>query len=329
MKDLKLFVTLWPSFKHFDLFCKDDRLTGIRLNSAMVKGPELEKELQTAQRSNSKVPLYFDIKGRQLRVTHVDPSKDKMELILNHPIYVKTPCPVLFKAGEDDALLIDIKDNGYRLIFEPMRNHPAYAIREGESLHIREPSLKVMGPTFLDSEKEKITMAKYYGFKRFFLSYVQTKNDVDEFRELVGKDAEIYLKIEDLKGLRFVETAFKKEDGVKLCAAMGDLYVEVERPHHILEAVRTIIKHDPEAMAASRMMLTVMHQPTTDACDFMQLAWMYDQGFRSLMLCDGLCLKGPLLDQAVGAMNAFKNSHTLDKRISDEKKLGIFKRIFG
>ena len=85
------------------------------------------------------------------------------------------------------------------------------------------------------------------------------------------------------------------------------------------------------------MMLSIMNQPTTDACDFMQLAWMYDQGFRTLMLCDGLCLKGPLLDQSVGAMCAFKDSYALDERVSravaTTEKLGTpwyrRMRIFG
>jgi len=332
MKDLKLFVTLWPSFPHFNDFSKDNRLSGIRLNSAMVNGPELEKEFNIAKNSGASVPLFFDIKGRQLRVEE-DPPSDKLELVLNHPISVKTPCPVLFKAGEDDALLVDIKDNGHRLIFAPRPGHPKFAIRKGESIHIREPDLRVSGPTFTNIEKKKIEMARKFGFTKFFLSYVQTQKDVDEFRELVGRDSEVYLKIEDIKGLKYVETEFKKEDGLSLCAAMGDLYVEVEQPHNILEAVRTIIKNDPEAMGASRMMLTIMHQPTTDACDFMQLAWMYDQGFRTLMLCDGLCLKGPLLDQAVGAMDAFKDSYALDERVSKTEdtweSIPWYKKLFG
>ena len=330
MKDLKLFVTLWPSFSHFNNFVNDNRLSGIRINSAMVKGPELKKEFENAKERNGKVPLFFDIKGRQLRVEE-DPPKDKLELVLNHPISVKIPCPVLFKAGEDDALLVDIKDNGHRLIFAPRPGHPKFAIRKGESIHIREPDLRVSGPTFTNIEKEKMEMARKFGFTRFFLSYVQTQKDVDEFRELVDRDSEVYLKIEDIKGLEFVETKFKKEDNIKLCAAMGDLYVEVEKPHHILEATKTIIKHDPEAMVASRMMLTIMYQPTTDAADFMQLAWLYDQGYRTMMLCDGLCLKGPLLDQSVGAMDAFRDSYTLDERISKTRKLDNpwYKRIFG
>jgi len=257
-----------------------------------------------------------------------------MQLILNHSIYVKTPCPVLFKAGEDSALLVDIKDDGHRLIFDPRPGAPKFSIREGESLHIREPSLKVTGPTFLGFEKRKIEVAKQFGFTKFFISYVQTQKDVDEFRELVGRDSEIYLKIEDDKGLHYIETEYKKEENVKLCAAMGDLYVEVLHPHNILEAVRVVIKHDPEAMVASRMMLTAMTQPVPDANDFMQLAWLYDQGFRTMMLCDGLCLKGELLDAAVEAMDAFKESYAKDERlairaVAKEESQTWFRKLFG
>ena len=37
-------------------------------------------------------------------------------------------------------------------------------------------------------------------------------------------------------------------------AARGDLYVEVDRPHLILNAMEKIIKADPNAIAASRML---------------------------------------------------------------------------
>src|SRR5271168_1558927 len=97
----ELLVTLWPSFPHFKRFAYDTRIDGIRLNSAMMGNPELDKELELIEQMPGTCPLFFDIKGRQLRVTEVIPNQKYLDIRLNHPIEVKTPGVVLFKAGAD------------------------------------------------------------------------------------------------------------------------------------------------------------------------------------------------------------------------------------
>ena len=66
----QVMATLWPDMPHFKYFSKHHKLDGIRLNTAMVEmnglGPLLVNAVQ-----NTEVPLYFDIKGRQLRITKV------------------------------------------------------------------------------------------------------------------------------------------------------------------------------------------------------------------------------------------------------------------
>jgi hypothetical protein len=90
MTETKLYCTLWPSFEHFPQFADDTRLAGIRLN----------------QENPPQVPLFYDIKGMQLRVTEVHENPDYLDVSLNHPISVKTPTMVLFKAGADRAQII-------------------------------------------------------------------------------------------------------------------------------------------------------------------------------------------------------------------------------
>lgn len=304
MKNLEFFVTLWPTFPHFAKYARDPRLSAIRLNSAMINASELDNELEVANSTVGHIPLYFDIKGRQLRVTDVDLTKDHLELTLNHPIKAKTPTMVLFKAGEDYALL-DRIENGNKLIFE---GGPEYIVRPGESLHIRDPNLIVEGPTFLDYEIKKIEKAKKAGFKRYFLSYVESQRDIDEFRNFVG-DSEIIAKIENKKGLDYVANEFRKQPNLSLMAARGDLYVEVDKPHHILDALRLIIKKDPEASIGSRVMLSVIHGPVPNCADLSEVAWLYDLGYRRMMLCDELCLKDELLGRAVNVLESFRKDY--------------------
>jgi hypothetical protein len=293
---------------HFVDFLNDDRLAGIRLNSAMMSLVELDKELEIIEDEvePGTVPLYYDIKGRQLRVEEIIPLKTHLELILNHPITVQTPTPVLFKAGADHALLESVEDDGRRLVF---RGGPRYSVRAGESLHIRHPSLEIYGPLFTSLEKEKISKVRAAGLDKWFLSYVEKQSDVDEFRELVGRDAELMLKIESKKGMKFVAQEFRKKDNVSLIAARGDLYVELDHPHEILAATKLILAKDPGACVASRLMLSTVRSPIPSCSDFSELAWLYDIGYRKVMLCDELCLKQEFLGPAVSAFDAFRGSY--------------------
>ncbi len=305
---LELMVTLWPSFPHFQRFSQDGRLNGgIRLNSAMIELADLDKELRLIEEAAPTIPLYFDIKGRQMRTAWVDTDNDRfLDMRLNHPIKVKTPVPVLFKAGEDSALLVDVTEDGHRLIFE---GGPEFNVRVGESIHIRHPSLEVCGPLFTDAEKDKIAKVRAAGITRWFLSYVEEARDLDEFRELIGRDTEVRLKIESQRGLEYVRSDWKKQDGVSLVNARGDLYVELERPHEILAATKLIIEKDPEAVVGSRILLSTFHDPVPSCADFSELAWLHDIGYRRVLLCDEMCLKEDSLAAAVGAFQAFRESY--------------------
>lgn len=336
---LHLLVTLWPSFVHFFAFANDRRLAGIRLNSAMMDNPELEKELELidANRSNITVPLYFDVKGRQLRVAEVlgDPGAPYLDIRLNHPIKVRTPATVLFKAGADGARLLAIEEGGYRLVFD---GGPVYRVRPGESLHILDHNLKMIGPQFTEAELHKIETVRRAGFTKYFLSYVESQRDVDEFLELIGRDAEVWLKIENQKGLSFVSREFRKRPNLTLVAARGDLYVELSGCE-ILDALRLIIARDPKACVGSRILLSTIHdviplhvldelhhliskngescaglkallsevQDDRPSCaDLSDLAWLYDLGYRNMMLCDELCLKERWLGEAIGVFDEFR-----------------------
>ena len=324
MKDLELLVTLWPTFPHFKRFAQDNRLAGIRLNSAMIELEELGDELQLAQKIGGQVPLYFDVKARQLRVAEVIPNSNYLELILNHPISVKTPTEVLFKAGEDCAVLDKVKE-GKHLIFQ---GGPHYKVKKGESLHIRHPSLEVGGSTFADSEIPKIEKAKAAGFDKFFMSYVESQRDIDAFRELVG-DAYIIAKIENNKGLNYVAKEYVKKDNLALIAACGDLYVEIGRPHEIMGALKLIIEKDPQAYVGSRMLLSVIHSPVPSFADLLQLSWLYDTGYKRMMLCDELCLKEDLLGTAVNVFESFRETyaHEIQEQMAVEQYVPMVGKI--
>jgi pyruvate kinase len=231
---------------------------------------------------------------------------------------------VIFKAGADRALLKEITDGGTRLVFE---GGPQYRVKPGESLQIRAPSLQVFGDQFSPLEVEKIEVTRKAGISRYFLSYVQSQSDVDRFLELVGRDAEVCLKIENQKGLLFVQNNFKKLENLQLVAARGDLYVEIDRPHKIAEALQLIITKDPEACVGSRVMLSVIHDPVPSCADFLELAWLYDVGYRKVLLCDELCLREELLARAVNACGEFFNSYSRRVPVTNKSNTSIWRKL--
>jgi pyruvate kinase len=268
------------------------------------------------EKNIAEVPLWFDIKAMQMRIREVvcDHHCDHLEFILNRPVKVKTPCPVWFKAGEDCGKCIEVR-NGTHFIFE---GGPAYEVRAGESIHIRNPELQVGGPVFLDYELEKIEKVRKMGLDKFYLSYVWSQDHVDQFREVAGPDAELILKIENKIGLHWVANGFKRQHRTNLAAARGDMYVEIDYPHEINKACRLIIEKDPGAFVGSRMLLSLapvkcrkcghLHDNEVPSCaDFSDLAWLYEIGYRNFLLCDELCLQEDLLAKAVNVFDAFRS----------------------
>jgi hypothetical protein len=297
-------VTLWPSFSHFSQFKDDPRLKhwGIRINSAMMSPEDVSRELQIVDDLKPKVPIWFDIKGRQLRIEEVCVESDHLELVINHQISVdlKNPVIVLLKQGNLPINLVKLEDNGRRLVFD---GNIGYIISPGESIHICHPSLRVLGPQFTDVEKERIERVVDWGCKRYCLSFVSSQKDVDECLELIGKDCELILKIEDLPGLRYVEGEFKKRDGLWLMAAVGDLYPEIGYPQNILPAHKLIIGKDPQAFRGSRLLLTLGSGDGVPECgDVVELAWLWDIGYRNFLLCDGICFYPKILDSALNVL---------------------------
>lgn len=312
LKRANLNVTLWPAFPHFERFCADERIQGIRLNSAMMDASEIDQDFEMAI-SKAEVPLWFDIKAMQLRIVDVvkGMDHDHLEIRLNRPIHCKTPTPVWFKAGEDCALLDHIEEDGRLLIFD---GGPSFEVRVGESIHVRNPELEVGGPIITDSEIEKLHRVIDMGFSRFYLSYVYHQSHVDALRDIVGPDADVILKIENKWGLHWVQNDFERTPHTNLCAARGDLFVEIDRPHEIMSASRAIIDADPDAVVGSRMLLSCIHDEVPSCADLNELAWLHDTGFQNFLLCDELCLEEELLARAINVFQAFRNEYVDNPR---------------
>lgn len=312
---MKLHITCIPSDSHFSEFCNHPEVAGIRMNGLLFRAADLEGELAKIPK-NATVPLWLDAKGRQLRVEESISHPDHLELVLNHGIQgLDLPHPIIFKAGEDWATVERITDGGKRLHCRA-DGYPKYRVKPGDSIHFRNPKMTINDSLFTVNEKEKIEKAVKLGHKNFYLSYVESERDVAEFRELIGDDSNLILKIENQKGLEYVERHFEtfhrscghEHPNVRLACARGDLYVEVPQPHHILKAQQIIIKADPRAVVGSRMLLSLFNNTVPACSDVCELGLLKALGYKNFLLCDDLCKKGSALHRAVDTFAAIRNS---------------------
>lgn len=282
---MQVIVTAPPYADYLQEVVEHPLVCGLRLNTVMPlrEGPEEAiRRLQVLGK-----PLWVDLKGRQLRVVGaaVPPFT---EVRISHPIRVHTPADVFFSDGSEHARLVAV--DGDRLILE---SGPRRVVGPGESLNIVHPSLEILG-TLTETDQAYLAAMRSLKLNQVMLSYVESVSDLQEVRELLPS-AEILLKIETHKGL-----AFAREYGGslgRLVAARGDLYVEVLRPHKIVPALREIIRVDPNAIVASRILDSLAFNPVPVSAEISDVAFLLSLGYRTFLLGDAICLqREPLLE---------------------------------
>lgn len=261
---------------------------GFRLNTVMPlkDGPReaLERLSQFGQ------PLWVDLKGRQLRVvTAAVPPYTEVKI--SHRIEVHTPVYAYFSDGNERVRVVAV--DGDRLILE---DGPRRLVGPGESVNIIHPSLQIEG-TLTATDRAYLTAMKEVGLTRVMLSYVETPGDVAEVTGLLP-GAEMLLKVENQRGLDFARQHGASHG--RLVAARGDLYVEVLQPHKIIDALRTVLAADRQAVVASRMFDSLAWQPVPISADIFDAAFLLELGYRTFLLGDQICMQR---DSVISALN--------------------------
>jgi pyruvate kinase len=294
--NLSAIVTIPPYASFIDEVAAHPIVSGLRLNTVMPlresQRDVLERlsKIKAASRGRSYVPLWVDLKGRQLRVA--EPALPPFtEIKLSHAIQVQTPVDAYFSDGNERARVAAV--DGNRLIME---DGPRRIVGPGESVNIIHPSLQIEG-TLTETDHAYLVAMKELGLTKVMLSYVESSADVDEVKRLLP-NAEVVSKIETQKGLDFARKEKAKHG--QLMAARGDLYVEVIQPHRIIPALKTIIQADPKAIVASRILDSLAWTPVPVSADISDVAFLMEIGYRTFMLGDQVCMKR---DSVIEALN--------------------------
>jgi pyruvate kinase len=289
---IQAIVTIAPYAAFAEEIAKHPLVGGLRLNTVMPirggPGGVLERLSGFGQ------PLYVDLKGRQLRVVGaaIPPFT---EVRVSHRLRCRTPATAYFNDGREKATVVEV--DGDRLILE---DGPRRVVGPGESVNIMCPSLEVEG-TLTDTDRAYVAAAGELGLHDYMLSYVESETDVDEIRGL-DPEARVVLKIETRRGMDFARKHHSRLG--RLMAARGDLYVEVLRPHHLVSALREIVRLDPHAIVGSRLLPSLAYSDVPAAQDITDVGFLLEIGYRTFLLGDEVCLRRESVLAALNLLEA-------------------------
>ena len=171
-------VTTPPYADFLDEVARHPLVEGFRLNTVMPVKGELAPLLERL--AGHGVPLWVDLKGRQLRVVGAA-IPPYTEVRVSHPIRVETPVDAYFSDGRERVRLACV--DGDRLI---LAEGPRRLIGPGESVNIVHPSLEVLG-SLTETDRRYLEAMRSVGLTRVMLSYVETPEDVREVKRLVPR----------------------------------------------------------------------------------------------------------------------------------------------
>jgi pyruvate kinase len=295
---VRAIVTAPPYATFLEEVADHPLVSGFRLNTVM---PLREGPAEALQRlSIYDQPIWVDLKGRQLRVVGAAiPPYTKV--CLSHSIQVDTPVDAFLSDGKECVRVAAV--DGNRLILE---DGPRRLIGPGESVNIVHPSLKING-TLTETDRLYLDAMKALDLHQVMLSYVEYPSDVEEVQQLLP-GAQVMLKIETQRGLDFTRR-YGASQG-QLIAARGDLYVEVLRPHRMVNALRQIIAADPQAVVASRIFDSLAHHPVPESADIGDVAFLLALGYRTFLFGDIICLQRDTILEALNLLDAVAEEFT-------------------
>ncbi len=298
---LNIYLSLDPE-RHFSQeILHSSLIEGIRCNTAAPIYNLKVKVLKNFQREIYPIKGWIDLKTRELRIIKkATIPYDYLEL--NHKIEVNTPTAMYYNEGKNVVIIKKVFEENKLIIKLPDNFTGKEIIKfgKGASINIPDNSVKIYG-YLTQNDREYIEAAKHIGLHNYLLSFVESIEDINELLKL-DPNANILAKIESKKGLQFVKNDYEQiKNNVHLLVARADLYIELNRPHEILKALRLIIEKDPNAIAASRILESFIDLKKIPLCaDFTDIGFLLEIGYNNLLLGDNLCQNEEALLSALG-----------------------------
>ncbi len=307
---VEILVTTSPDSPFLSNIAKIKAVSGFRFNTGYnLKGDKKQAMLSFKQVITMK-DLWVDLKCRELKLTNsVEIILGKQVLEINHKVKSKLPATLWYNEGTK-GLEVDQIIDGNKLHVRVPQERKDFKISFGKGASFNMPDATVIDDYLTPLDIEYIKLAGDLGLHKYCLSFVENGSDIKSVLQL-DPDAEIIAKIENPKGIEFVKKEFQDvKERVRLMAARGDMYIELDRPHEILKALKDIISADPNAIGASRLLLSVLEPGNVPTCaDLCDVGFLLKLGYKTFLLGDEVCERESILKSAIGILLAIQESY--------------------
>ena len=295
----KFIATVPPYARHLGEIASHPLIGGLRLNTIMPIGESKYEILEKLLHNSNGKKVWVDLKARQLRITKFAYLPYAF-VELSHKISVNLPAKIYFKDCVSEIVKII---DGNKLI---LSKRPYRVVGNGEPVNIIDPSFKVEG--FLtNDDKEYINAFKQLGQHNYLLSFFENANDAKELLD-IDSEAQIVAKIESRRGMDYVQNEYLPTSGIGLMAARDDLYINMGYSD-MHDALKTIIKKDINAVAASKIVTSLEKSQQVSMQDISDIKWLVETGYSNFMLSDGLCFQQETFNNAMKILSKLFQSH--------------------
>ncbi len=249
--------------------------------------------------------IYIDLDGRQTRVAEWTPYS-RGSVVLNQDFEIELPGEIHFR-GVGWFDIIDAKPEERKIYFRTIARRSEYYLGKSQSVHVLAKRFQVKGSYLNATDRAYVQCGCKVGLDAFMLSFAESWNDVFEFidiyaQQYAGKSpepVELILKIESAAGIELVKgvsrVPLRHNDfhvPYHLMAARDDLFLAYRHKRTaFLEALNLIIKKDPQAIVASKIMSGLEYGNEITYADMADVALMSQYGYKHFMLADELSHK--------------------------------------
>ncbi len=247
------------------------------------------------------VSIQQDLKGPRLRVgtmpeegrelrddemvtfTTDKPGMKAGEIYIDDPYIhadIKEGDPLYLSSGEMELVVTGV--SGKRFKARVLRGGLLYSNKG-----VNVPSTKLTTSGLTDKDIEDVKFAVAEGVDYVAISFVQSVDDIERLRGLVGKDVRIIAKIEMALAVKNIDEIIRASDAIMV--ARGDLGTEISLekvPFVQKNLIRQAAWHGKGSITATQMLSSMMHHlhPTrAEVSDIANAVW---DGTDAVMLSD-------------------------------------------
>lgn len=249
---------------------------GIMLDT---KGPEIRtKTYQSGQ---------IDItEGQQFTLTTRDIEGDNTIVSITYAGLPGDVCPgtrILIDDGLVAFEVIEVKD-GTDIVCRALNGGP---LSNRKSINV--PGIQLNMPFVSDKDRADIEFGLSQGIDFIAASFTRTAQDVRDIKDILKangrEDVEIIAKIENMEGVRNIQSILDEANGVMV--ARGDLGVEVpfeELPEIQKSIIKTCISRGKRVVTATQMLESMAKNPRPTRAEVSDVANAVYDGTSAIML---------------------------------------------